>query len=157
MRSGYWLFEFLPISPLFYRSPAKYSRAYLYTEIDDFDVTYFLIYNLRIISRGRHDLRSYLRKRQAQLAQARFLFKSDSSLNHRQQEVLLKVARNPDLVLTIANHQHSQGIAYGTARGDLFDLADRGYLMCEKMRKKYVFVQGAKLKSLAVEDIAQTQ
>ena len=155
LRSGYWLFEFLPISPLFYRSPGKYSRAYLYAETDDFDITYFLIYNLRIISRGRHELRRYLRKRQSQIAQARHLFRSDPSLNYRQQEVLLKMARNPDLVLTIANHQIGQGIAYGTARSDLLQLADSGYLRWAKMRNKFVFLQGTKLQTLAIEDIAQ--
>lgn len=152
LRNGYWLFEYLPISPLFYRSPAKYSRAYLYTETDDFDITYFLIYNLRIIAKGRRELRDHLRKRQTQVAEARRLFRSDLSLNHRQQEVLLKLTRDPDSIFTISNHQNTQGIAYGTARSDLLDLASSGYLERDRMRNKYVFRQGARLKALVSDE-----
>lgn len=155
LRSGYWLFEFLPISPLFYRSPAKYSRAYLYSETDDFDVTYFLSYNLKVIARGRMEMRRYLERRQEQIAYARRLFKSDPSLNHRQQELLLKVARNPDLVLTIASHKNTQGIAYATARSDLLELVNSGYLEVEKRRNRFVFVRGPRLKGLNVEGSLQ--
>lgn len=148
LRSDYWLFEFLPISPMFYESPAKYARAYLYTETDEFDVTYFLTYNLEIIARGRTNFIRYLLRKQDQMVQARRLFKSDPSLNHRQHEILLKVARNPDIVLEIAGHQNTHGIAYGTARTDLLDLERRGYLSRTRAGNRYMFTQGPKLEAL---------
>ena len=48
---GYWLTEFLSISAVIQKAPAQYVRAYVFSEIDDNDVTYFLDYKLRVISR----------------------------------------------------------------------------------------------------------
>lgn len=148
LRHGYWLFEFLPISPLFVESAAKYSRAYLYTETDSYDVTYFLMYNLSLIARARKGFWNYVRKKQTQVAQAHRVFKADPLLNRRQQELLLRVARNPDWVFSIAEHQHEQGIAYGTARSDLLYLAVRRYLERNSTGNKYTFVQGPRLRKL---------
>ena len=38
LKRGYWLFEFMPISLVIKRAPARYSRAYIYTETDDNDI-----------------------------------------------------------------------------------------------------------------------
>lgn len=35
LRSGYWLFEYISISEIILRGPAKYGKAFLYTETDD--------------------------------------------------------------------------------------------------------------------------
>jgi len=42
-RQGYWLCEFVSISRILRRARGQYARAYLYTETDDNDVTYFLL------------------------------------------------------------------------------------------------------------------
>jgi len=153
LRTGYSFFEFLPISPMFLRSPGRYARAYLYTETDDFDATYFIMYNLRVVRRGRERLRQYIERKQSQLAQAHRIFHSDPHLNHRQKELLLKAARNPDTLLTINVHQRSSGIAYATARADLLQLADWNYLKMEKVRNRFVFVQGPKLQHLDLDQV----
>ncbi|MDO5460629.1 MAG: Fic family protein, partial [Bacteroidales bacterium] len=49
LRKGYWLTEFLSISRVIYRSKKGYEKAYLYTENDDNDIGYFIIYNLRTL------------------------------------------------------------------------------------------------------------
>jgi Fic family protein len=52
LRSGFWLFEFISISQIIRSHPAKYGRAFLYTETDDNDLTYFIIYHLEVIMRA---------------------------------------------------------------------------------------------------------
>lgn len=145
LRQDYWLFEYLSISRLIYRSPAKYVRAYLNCEADEFDITYFLTYKTRIISRARLELRQYLRKKQSQLAEARRLFAEDRRLNHRQQEVVLQATRNPDRVFTIAEHKEQFAVSYATARSDLLELAGWGYLAVAMDRKRYDFHPSEKL------------
>ena len=49
LRHRYWLFEFVSISQIIVKAPAKYARAFLYTETDDNDLTYFVIYHLEVI------------------------------------------------------------------------------------------------------------
>lgn len=155
LRHGYWLFEYLPISPLYKRAPVKYARAYLYSETDDFDVTYFIMYNLRVISRGREDLWNYIKRKLTQVKQAHDLFKSDRMLNHRQKETLLKMTRNPDMLATIAEYESTFGVAYGTARSDLLDLVERNYLSLEKVRNSYIFSPGEKLQK-AINEAASS-
>jgi Fic family protein len=50
LRYGFWLCEFISISRITLRGPAKYARAFLYTETDQNDLTYFLSFNQYCIS-----------------------------------------------------------------------------------------------------------
>ena len=56
LKSGYWLFEYISISRLLKNAPAKYTRAYLYVENDDLDLTYFLYHQAEIIKRAIGEL-----------------------------------------------------------------------------------------------------
>lgn len=145
LRAGYWLFELLPISRLIYKSPARYGQAYLYTETDGFDATYFLVYHARIVRQARLELRDYLREKQREMAEARDLFKRDSDLNHRQNELLLHAVQHADAIYTIEGHQRSQGVAYATARADLLSLVDRGYLAMTKSGVRMEFTPAKKI------------
>ncbi len=147
LRQDYWLFEYLPISRLIYLSPAQYARAYLYSENDEFDITYFLMYKTRRISRAREDLRLYLHAKQSQLVEARQLFSEDERLNHRQREVVLQGTRNPDRAFTIATHMKHFAVSNSTARGDLLDLSQWGYLTYSPDRKRYDFYPSEKLRT----------
>jgi Fic family protein len=145
LRHDYWLFEWLPISRVIYESPSQYARAFLYTETDDFDATYFLVYHARAIARCRHELRDYIAAQQQELARARRMFAADQALNHRQHALLMHAVSHPGATYTIEGHQTSQGVAYATARADLLDLAERGYLERRKSGNRFIFTAGAKL------------
>ena len=47
LKHRYWLFEYLSISTAILNARAQYYRSFLYSEIDDNDVTYFIYYKLR--------------------------------------------------------------------------------------------------------------
>lgn len=144
LRDGYWLFEYLPISRLIYRSPGSYARSYLQSETDDFDATYFLLYHLRVISLARHELQSYLSRKLSQVRKARRLFSDDLSLNDRQRTILLQTTRNPDRTFTIEKHQRVHAVAYDTARHDLLGLVRKGYLTKVLIGNRYEFLAGPK-------------
>lgn len=139
LRKGYWLFEYIPISRMIYEGPAKYVRAFLYCESDEFDVTYFLVYKAKITARARQQLHDYIDRKQRRLTEARRQFSADNRLNPRQQELVLQVARNPDISFTVASHQGRNAIAYGTARNDLIQLAQWGYLVQETVGRQMHF------------------
>lgn len=44
LKQGYWIMEFISISRILKSAPGKYTRAYLHTETDGNDVTYFLVH-----------------------------------------------------------------------------------------------------------------
>lgn len=147
LREGYWVFEYLPISRLIYAGPSKYGRAFLYTETDEFDLTYFLVYTARVLGRARHDLRSYLRRKQHTTAAVSRLFADDERLNHRQRDLLARFLKDPGRVTDIKAHQGRHNVVYATARADLLALADWGYLVQHRSGKRYSFSAGPRLES----------
>src|SRR5678816_1716754 len=55
-REDYWLCEYISISRVLRKAPGKYSRAYLYTETDDNDVTYFILHQLGVVIEAIREL-----------------------------------------------------------------------------------------------------
>jgi len=149
LRSGYWLCEYLAISSLIRQGPSKYARAYLYTETDGFDGTYFLVYHLDVIRRARKKFREYLREKQHEATLARQQFSGDNDLNHRQQSLLLHALRHPHEVYTIEGHQRTNAISYATARADLLRLEEKGYLIKFKSGNRFDFTPGPAIQRAA--------
>jgi Fic family protein len=69
-REGYWLCEYVSISRILRTARAQYARSYLYTETDDHDTTYFLLYQMRILLRAIANLHEYLAKKVEQMHDA---------------------------------------------------------------------------------------
>ena len=60
LKHKYWLFEFISISDVILKSPIQYDRAFLHTESDENDLTYFLAYHSKIIRESISKLTAYL-------------------------------------------------------------------------------------------------
>jgi len=133
---GYELFQYLSISKHFLRAPGQYVRAYLYTEQDDNDLTYFLVYNLLSIRFALNDLRKYFKYKQQEIAKANELLGRFRGLNLRQKSLIYHSLQHPDTIYTIEAHKNTHGIAYDTARKDLMALVTKGFLKIEKEGKR---------------------
>lgn len=64
---------------------------------------------------------------------------SDASLNKRQHTTLVTATGHPEKIFTIEEHRKFFKTAYATARADLFELADKGYLVKKKEGKRFIF------------------
>ncbi|MCK5085821.1 Fic family protein, partial [Candidatus Parcubacteria bacterium] len=62
LRKGYWAFAYLPISKIIKLSPMQYEMAYVYSEQDDNDLTYFANYNIQKIKLAIRSFNEYLEK-----------------------------------------------------------------------------------------------
>lgn len=141
-RSGYWLTDFLSISTIIRKSPAQYVRAYVYSETDDNDVTYFLVYNLRVISRAIQALHVYLTRKARESRALEETLKGANLahiLNHRQVALLSHVLKYPDTTYTIESHRRSHNVTYETARTDLIGLNKLGFVDATKWGRKLVY------------------
>ena len=141
-KSGYWMTEFLSISTIIRKSPVQYARAYLFSETDDNDVTYFLDYNLRVILQSIRALHSYLARKSREIRNTQQLLDGSAlatMLNHRQIALLISMRKLPDLVYTIASHRRSHRVTYQTARTDLLRLAALGLVTFAKHGRTFVF------------------
>jgi Fic family protein len=122
LNSGYWLFEFISISSILRQASGQYARAYLYTETDANDATYFIVHQLRVIKAALHKLERYLEKKTREIRQTENLLQGVDSLNYRQLALLSHALRKPHADFTINSHKVSHRIAYATARADLLSL-----------------------------------
>ena len=144
LRSGYWLTEFISISRFLKQAPALYGMAYLYTESDEGDTTYFLIHQLQTIRKAVDALHKFLVKRKSeQRAVERLIAPSaemGSRLNHRQRALLAHALRHPGAAYRIAGHRQSHNVTYQTARTDLLKLAGLGLLNQGRQGKAMLFI-----------------
>lgn len=142
-RSGYWLMEFLSISQFLRTAPRQYVQAYLHTETDRNDTTYFVLHQLDILRRSIAGLHAYLgRKVDEQKEAEGLLIKATqlrTQLNHRQLALLTHALRHPGEVYRVAKHQAVHDIVYQTARTDLLDLEKLGLLAKHKQGNAFVF------------------
>lgn len=145
LKRGYWLCEFISISEIILRAPIKYGRAFLYTETDENDLTYFLVYHAEIIRRAIKSLHEYVEDRSHQLQSLESELRGMGELNHRQRDLISHALRHPGHRYTIESHRSSHNVVYQTARTDLLDLAERGLLSSSKRGKTWLFSPAADL------------
>jgi Fic family protein len=142
-KSGYWLIEFTSISRVIKKAPAQYARAYLHTETDDNDLTYFLDHQLKVISEAIKALHSYLAQKTKEIADTRHLIaaspKLKGKLNYRQLAAMDHLMKHPQVTYRIAEHRNSNQVTYETARTDLLDLVELGLLEKHREGKSFVF------------------
>ena len=142
-RSGYWLMEYVSISHFLRNAPAKYVRAYLHTETDDNDTTYFVIHQLEIIRRAIAQFHEFFsRVYKQQLEVERILASSPAlqgKLNHRQIALLTHALKHPGETYTIQGHQKVHGVAFQTSRTDLLSLADMNLVNKTLSGTRYLF------------------
>ena len=141
-RFGYWMTEFLSISTIIRKAPAQYARAYVFSETDDNDVTYFLDYNLRVILQSIRQLHAYLARKAREMHDVQRLLERSipvSILNYRQVALLVSMRKHPEMVHTIESHRRSHNVTYQTARTDLLKLAGLGLVAMAKPGRAFVF------------------
>ncbi len=132
LRAGYSIFEFLPISELIRKGYASYPRAHLDSELDEGDLTYFILYKLDIIERSLDAFAQRLRREEEKIRQAERLLRLAKGLNLRQRLLLSHALRRPTTRYTVKSHATSNGIVAATARADLSDLVRRRLLVTSK-------------------------
>ena len=139
LKNKYWLIEYLPVSRIILKASSKYKMAFIYSENDQDDITYFITFNLRAFHLSIEDLRKYVFKKQRELKEAGKLVRRMPELNHRQQEIVNHAIHHPDAVYTIVRHMRIHGIVYQTARADLLRLVQKKILTMERDGRMYVF------------------
>jgi len=140
LHSGYWLFEFVSISDIILQSPKAYYLAFLYSETDENDASYFIVHQLEVIKKGIKSLYSYIARKTAETSETEKLLKDWAlALNHRQFTLISHALRHPGTVYTVEAHRTSHSTVYETARRDLLDLVEMGLLVKSKRGRTLVF------------------
>ncbi|MEV4224763.1 Fic family protein [Nonomuraea sp. NPDC049725] len=146
LNQGYWLTEFISISSIIKKSHAQYGRAFLYVETDENDLTYFLLFNLKVLHRAIEGLNKYLARKMAEVRDLRVRLQRDTShFNSRQLALLHNALKNPGAKYTVQSHRNSHRVSAETARQDLVELERYQFLEKRRVDKKFVYYPAANL------------
>jgi len=136
----YWLFEYMAVSRRIVRSRNDYDLAYLYTEYDEMDLTYFIKYILQCIDDSLKDMLEYIKQKQQEQIQIKHIIHEIPGLNLRQAMILEEFIKNPNKMFTIKEISETYKVVYQTARTDLLLLAERKFVNKKVSGKTFVFV-----------------
>jgi Fic family protein len=131
LKDGYWLIEYVSISSIIAESKIAYGKSFLHVETDDADLTYFLIYNCKILQKAMTRLSAYIARRREEVKAFEKRLGDHSrpdALNHRQSWLLNECARGRRNRVTIGEHAKQHGVSYLTARSDLERLTESALL-----------------------------
>lgn len=127
LRRGYWLTEYLSISRMILRSKISYAKAFLYTETDENDLTYFINYNIRTMHLAYDNLRVYIREKLQEKKSVHEFLKIEG-INERQALVLKWLYEEPESLFTVKEIENRFAVSNQTSRNDLLQLMEMGFM-----------------------------
>ncbi|MFI0812746.1 Fic family protein [Streptomyces echinatus] len=140
LNQGYWLTEYVAISPILKNAPSRYAHSYLYSEDDENDLTYFHLYQLGVLQRSISQLHEYLFKKAEEVRELqRSISGAQKLFNHRQIALLNHALKNPGASVTAQSHMASHNIVYETARQDLIALENNGLLQKNRAGRSFIW------------------
>ncbi len=134
LKKWYWGFSYIPISTIIKNSKTAYKDAYIYSEQDDNDLTYFLVYIVSKTKLAFIDFEEYVRKKRKKQKEF-FNNLSHLALNERQNRLLSYFLENPKSYTNNSIHKNYYWIAINTAKDDLEYLVIKGFLTKQKQWK----------------------
>jgi Fic family protein len=135
---GYWLMEYLSVSRIILKSPNQYAKAYLFTEYDDNDLTYFINFNLKSMDLALKSLKEYIQRKIKEKKQLFNIVKNEN-INERQAEILKDLIYDSQKTISIKQVKAKFNVVYQTARTDVFGLVELGYLKERLVGNKFIF------------------
>ncbi|MFC1659586.1 Fic family protein [Pseudomonadota bacterium] len=131
LRHNYDVIGYYPISLRLKESPKQYSLAYIYTEQDDNDLTYFIDYNIRKIEESQIGFLDYFNKK---IEISKYINKITikHKLSNRIQKMLQHINSSGKNYITPTIYQELFDISKPTAIGDLKELKNLKILKEQK-------------------------
>lgn len=148
IKSGYWILEYVSISNIIKEAPNKYGEAFLATETDDNDLTYFLMHQLKVIEKSLVRLSEYTERQKTKVKKFEKSLGSDVELNHRQKYLLNELFRRRRISTTIKLHESENKVSYVTARKDLEGLLNEGWLKKTTVNREGLYLVGPRIDDL---------
>ena len=145
LKEKYWLTEYMSISRVIAKSKPSYEKSFRYVENDGNDIGYFVAYNLRALDISFQQLTDYIQRKQRE-KKAATSFMIAGNINYRQAMILQRIKEEPNTIMTVKDVQEQFSVSSMTARKDLSDLVQQGYLTeiaINKVTRGYIKMQEA--------------
>lgn len=141
-KNGYTLIKNISISRVILESRVQYDKAFLKTEMDEFDLNYFIAYSVKTIrlafNKFHHDQHQVEEEcKQLYALSYALLMKG---LNKRQADLVSMLYVQPEATIHLTTYGQKHSIVRQTASKDLQALIKHGLLIEDKSSKPYRFV-----------------
>lgn len=151
LKKGLGAFKYLPVSKTLRLIPSLYAKAFLYTEIDENDLTYFINFSLDVLIEAANSFGDFLEKNEVPRKEE-LLIGAGTELNRRHISILNEFVKNRN-ARNIEYFKNKLGIVYETARKDMMYLTKKGLLSKTKKSKEFFYSLSRKsLKKLAQKE-----
>lgn len=128
-RHDYWAIAYLPIAAKIKSGGKKgYTMAYVYSEQDDHDLTYFISYIIRKVKEAHGDFKKHLERARKESAEIAGSARKTYGLNDRQIFLVKYLRSSSEHASTIASYQAVNRVSRATAFNDLAALVTKGLL-----------------------------
>lgn len=135
LKKGYWMTEYMAISRIIQDTKSQYEKAYLYSEIDDNDLSYFITYHFRTMEKAFDALKNYINLKQKEVFQATKFMKIPG-VNDRMAQILKIIYEDPERILNTKEIESRFSVSGFTARTDLKSLVALGFLEIIQVNKQ---------------------
>ena len=135
LKNGYWLTEYLSISRVILKTKTQYEKAYIYSEIDEMDVSYFIHYQVKVLTQAFEDLKSYIAKKKKEENKLSKYLKLEN-INERQAQILYWIEEDNNRFFTVKEIETIFKITNQTARTDIEYLVGKRFLKKIKVNNK---------------------
>jgi len=151
LKNNFDYFEYISISKLLKEAPKQYGMSFLYSEIDDNDLTYFIDYQLDIILRAIDELLKYLEQKSREFEEVNALLESSSigsSLNFIQKDIVKKAIKNPGRIFTAKEIANDYDKSLNSARKYLNELVEYKILAIIKQGKTKEYIAPSNIRGV---------
>lgn len=135
LKNGYWLTEYLSISRVILKTKTQYEKAYIYSEIDEMNVSYFIHYQVKVLTQAFEDLKDYLFKKKKEENKLNKYLKV-SKINERQAQILYWIEEDANRYFSVKEIENVFSVTNQTARTDIEELVTQDYLKKVSINKK---------------------
>lgn len=148
LRKNYWTFIYMPISTIIKNAPDQYAMAYIYSEQDMHDLTYFYDFNIKKIMQSIEEFKNYISEKVAENKQIDKIVSNELVINERQRDLIHYLGSSDDGSLTITSHATFNKISRQTAAKDLKELEDVALIEAKREGKSIRYTPTEKLIAL---------
>ena len=134
---------YLPISLTIKKAPIQYAMAYIYSEQDAYDATYFFDFHIRKIMQALNDFNEYVVRKISENKEIDKIISTNLYLTDRQKHLLHYLASDSNTHTTITSHAILSSISRQTAAKDIKELEKVGLVLGER-EGKYIKYRATK-------------
>lgn len=132
-KHGYETFKYLSLSEKIINSREQYNKAYIYSEQDNLDLTYFLNYNIKKLELARKEFQEYIKQKHSQKQLISTALQDQHNFNERQIKLLQYLKQDINGRTNLAAYQSLYVVKKGAAIADLKELVEKGLLEKKKV------------------------